>query len=815
MRVLITGGNRFINSCLAFKFLDEGHDVVILGKLYAEEKFSGKLRNKIYNISPANTECEKIFEAYRFYIVIYVSEWFYGYGEYDQSDSYTFQEIFSESDGIGKKELNKKFSDVQNPFSVFSNSAFLNILNLSAKTGVKKFIYISTAEIYGIQESFPITEDSKPNPINVNGMSDFIREYYCSKWQEIYGLKTLSIRVSDIYGPGFIEFSNKALVNSKNIINSLIEGVLKKNEIKVNFNPDFTRDFIYIDDAVDGIYKASLKRDCIGILNLSSNTETPIKKVVELISNIKKTKRIYYEKKDLPKALKANISSSFHIESKQIERCWLDNSKIKSLIEWQPATNLEEGIKKTIEWKENNLKLLTKKSVKREKKLKTQNMLEKSSAFISEDQISAALETGLGKVASLERVKAKTALAFFENILLFLFFAFLQFGELFFNVKLPDLKIDLLIVYIILVGVLWGQVQAYFALALAVVTFVAVSIFNNVDIITFIYTPENIVQIAIYILVGIIAGYTIEKKNREIEARDLNYKSLKNKYSFLLNVYNETKIIKDELEDRIIDAEDSFSSIYKIVQEVDSLEIERVFSGAVKAIEKIMKTDKVSIYIFSSNGGGNFLRLKARSLMLEGKIPNSIKVSDFPQIIKVIETKSIYVNKNFEPGIPLMISPVLDGRRVIAIISIHDAEFENLTVHYENLFTTVVNLITNAIKRAYIFESSLRDKRYLPKTKILTEETFEKVLTEVRRNREELNMSYSLLKVLNSNEPLSEISEKIFSNIRENDYAGLSSDGSLYIMLSNTKNNYAGIVIDRLAKVGIKSVLVQEDFVNE
>ena len=92
-----------------------------------------------------------------------------------------------------------------------------------------------------------------------------------------------------------------------------------------------------------------------------------------------------------------------------------------------------------------------------------------------------------------------------------------------------------------------------------------------------------------------------------------------------------TRIVKNELENQVIDTEDSFSVIYKTIQGVDSLEIEKVFSGAISAIEKIMKTDQVSIYTLNNDGTNNFMRLKARSIALDDKVPNSIKISDSPQ----------------------------------------------------------------------------------------------------------------------------------------------------------------------------------------
>jgi len=748
LKVLITGSYGGFLTGIASKFVKEGCTVAIIGCTpscvliddFEYSKIEKTPGCKIYNISPSDSECKEIFEAYRFDIVINISASF-AIGSQDDSDQYF--------------------------------SGFFNILKLSEKIKVKKFIYISSADIYGNAQSLPVSEDLSPEPVNFRGAGDVISEYCCSKWNKFYGLNTLCLRVSEIYGPGCSAGNDS---NGGNIISSIISSAYKKKTVEIYAESGSTKDFIYIDDAVEGIYKASINRNCTGIINLSSNTETSTEELLKIISNIKKPKKVFYKITDG--------------KMREIARMQVSNEKIKRLIEWEPKTALIDGIKKTFE-----------RHAECKKEIVNDERKEKEPADKKELKI--------------KKTSGKTALAVFENIILFLFFAFLQFGGLFLKVKLPDLRIDLLIVYIIIAAALWGQVQAYLAMILSAALFVGVNMFSGVDVITFIYTPENLMQIAVYILVGIITGYTIERRNREVQSWDLNYQSLKNKYMFLLDIYNETKVIKNELQNQIIDTEDSFSTIYEIVREVESLEIERVFSGAVNAIERIMKTNQVSIYTLSSDGASNFMRLKARSLALTDRISNSIKISDFPQIKEVVESKSIYVNKRFEKGIPVMIAPVLDDKKVIAVVSIHDTEFENLTMHYENLFTTVINLITNALKRAYIFEASLKDKRYLSKTRILTAETFEKILTEVKKNKEELNMSYSLLKVLNSGHSYSEVSERIVSCIRENDYIGLSSDGNLYILLSNTNNNYAKIAADRLSSNGISAEPVQEELINE
>ena len=76
-----------------------------------------------------------------------------------------------------------------------------NILDLSSRYGVKKFIFASSAAVYGDIESVPIPEEFPKNPILPYGMSKSVGEIYCEKWREIYGLETVCFRFSNVYRP--------------------------------------------------------------------------------------------------------------------------------------------------------------------------------------------------------------------------------------------------------------------------------------------------------------------------------------------------------------------------------------------------------------------------------------------------------------------------------------------------------------------------------------------------------------------------------------------------------------------------------------
>ncbi len=744
MKILISGCYLYIGSTLAEKFASEGHEVTVIDKLASDENARNHAEKfKFYNLLSSSPECEKIFGAGRFEIVIFLPEY----------------EPISEEP--------KKIFPSEDILSGCNVSGLVNMLDLSTKNKVKKFVLLSSSEIYGNTFETPASEETMPNPVTVRGMSSYVMEYYCSRWSDINNFGLLSLRAANVYG--LVQHLPNHFPKMQDTVSELLDMMMRGGEIIVSGSGMQTRDFIYIDDFTEGVCRASINSKCTGIFNLSSGVERSINSVLEKLSEHEKPGRIIY----LNKA------------KEKLQRSSLDNSKISGATGWEPKVSFDDGI--GIVCRERQQKAES-------KKLRGHNL-----------QVAGAKQ----------KRKPLKAIAYVENIILFLFAAFLQWGNLFFNIKMPVLRVDYSIIYIILMGILWGQTQAYLAMILSAGLYFGMSLFAGADIVTFIYTPENLIRVAVYILVGIITGYSIEKKNRDLQSKDLSIQNLQNKYTFLTEIYNETRIVKNELENQVIESEDSFSAIYKIIQEVDSMEIEKVFSGAISAIESIMRTSQVSIYTLSNDESNNYMRLKARSLALMDKVPNSIKISDFNEIKQMVQTKSTYVNRDFKSGMPVMMAPVIDDKNVIGVLSVHNTSFENLTLHYENLFQTVVGLITNALKRAYFFEASLKDKRYLPNSRILTSYTFEKILREIRNNKAELGMSYTLLKVKREDKPLEEISSASIRVIRDNDYLGISKDGSIYILLSNTTNNYAGLVLERLKKAGIAASLIIEDLEDE
>lgn len=201
----------------------------------------------------------------------------------------------------------------------------LNVLEACRQIGVP-LIYPSSCEIYGDSE-IPIKEDFPINPPNPYAASKAAIDRICYTYYRCYGLDVKILRLFNPYGPR--QQLNKIMPNF------YFEAVRNK-PITVYGDGTDTRDYVYIDDIVKGLWLA--RRLPAGeVVNLSTGKATTNLEVAHLIKEIlgSKSKIIFV---DYPKAfggIKNQVGSY---------------EKAKRLIGWKPETSLREGLKRTIEW---------------------------------------------------------------------------------------------------------------------------------------------------------------------------------------------------------------------------------------------------------------------------------------------------------------------------------------------------------------------------------------------------------------------------------------------------------------------------------
>ena len=199
-----------------------------------------------------------------------------------------------------------------------------NILN-----GIKKnkdcfFIFISSGgAIYGNPKYLPVDEKHQIKPISTYGISKNEGEILTKSILDYHKINYSIIRPSNIYGP-----SQK----SSNVIPKFIDLMKKNEKISIYGNGSSSRDYIFIDDLVNIIHKISEKQiKCV--VNASSNIEIKIIEIFKILS----------------KLLKYNQSPKFlDFRDGEIDKIYLDNTKLKEITGIKKFIGIEEGLKKTI-----------------------------------------------------------------------------------------------------------------------------------------------------------------------------------------------------------------------------------------------------------------------------------------------------------------------------------------------------------------------------------------------------------------------------------------------------------------------------------
>ncbi len=205
----------------------------------------------------------------------------------------------------------------------------LNVLVAAKDRGVKKVIYASSSSIYGDTPKLPKREDMMPNPLSPYAVTKLLGEYYCEVFTEVYGLKTVSLRYFNVYGPKQDPYSDYAAV-----IPRFINRVLENKPPVIYGDGEQTRDFTFVKDVVKANILAA-KSNANGVYNIACGNRISINELADMIMKImgKNLTLIY----DAPR--EGDVRHSLG-----------DISKAKKSLGYEPRYNLEEGLRGTIEW---------------------------------------------------------------------------------------------------------------------------------------------------------------------------------------------------------------------------------------------------------------------------------------------------------------------------------------------------------------------------------------------------------------------------------------------------------------------------------
>lgn len=205
----------------------------------------------------------------------------------------------------------------------------LVVLEAMKKFGVKKFLFSSSAAIYGEPLRTPIKEDDRTLPINPYGMTKLAMEGLVSSYVYSYGMTGVALRYFNLYGPG------EDHQPETHAIPRFISQIAHDEEVTVWGDGSNKRDYIYIDDVVSAHLLALSLPQGYHYMNLSGKNATEVRQVIALLEKI------------IGKPAKVK---NFPPRSGDPLELFADATKAKEVLGWEPKVEFEEGLRKTVEW---------------------------------------------------------------------------------------------------------------------------------------------------------------------------------------------------------------------------------------------------------------------------------------------------------------------------------------------------------------------------------------------------------------------------------------------------------------------------------
>lgn len=229
-----------------------------------------------------------------------------------------------------------KLTSMESWLSTTNTMIDCNVLKASADAGIKRFFYASSALVYGKDVKLPAKEESAGGEyVTMYGRAKHFGEFLAKTYAKEYGVKLAIGRPFNIYGPRE-DFSKEYA----HVIPALIRRAVEKQDPFVVWGSGGQRrSFIYIDDLVGGILFLTEKYPKLEPVNFGTPKSTTIKEIAEKILAL----------------TKHNVKIKFDKTKPEGQQdLSADITKAKRVIGWEPKIDLDEGLKRTIEWFEEN-----------------------------------------------------------------------------------------------------------------------------------------------------------------------------------------------------------------------------------------------------------------------------------------------------------------------------------------------------------------------------------------------------------------------------------------------------------------------------
>lgn len=316
-RVLITGGLGFLGSNLAISLARAGAEVTVADSLLPR-----------YGGNPANLEGfeDRISISYT-----------------DARDTYAMAYLVSNHEFIfnfaGQVSHRDSMEDPETDLEINARAPLAILEAVRKNNPEATVIYAGTRQVYGRPRYLPVDEDHPLDPVDANGISNLAGEFYHLLYAQVHGIRAASFRLTNTYGP-----RQRLWGTTQAFVPIFIRKALLDEPITIYGDGSQKRDFVYVDDSLEGFLRLALTDEAMGsVYNQGHPEPLSLQRFAEILVEIAGKGSITY----VPwpdEAQKIDIGDYYG----SFERAKLE-------LGWEPRTSLEEGLRRTVEFYKSRL----------------------------------------------------------------------------------------------------------------------------------------------------------------------------------------------------------------------------------------------------------------------------------------------------------------------------------------------------------------------------------------------------------------------------------------------------------------------------
>jgi UDP-glucose 4-epimerase len=203
-----------------------------------------------------------------------------------------------------------------------------------------KVVFAGTRQVYGRPDSLPVDETHLVRPTDVNGINKAAGEYYHLVYNNVFGVRACSLRLTNVYGPRQLIKHNR-----QGFIGWFIRLAVENQTIQIYGDGSQVRDFVYVDDAADAFLRAGASDACNGeVFNVGGDRPISHRELTALLVERAGSGTVRYV--EWPESMKAIDIGSFYA----------DSTKFTRATGWTPTVALADGLDRTVAFYRQHLR---------------------------------------------------------------------------------------------------------------------------------------------------------------------------------------------------------------------------------------------------------------------------------------------------------------------------------------------------------------------------------------------------------------------------------------------------------------------------